>query len=76
MQSCDDVQERLGLDALSTDEEQGARIRYAFRYFQDIKAKIVIPVDFTPEGVRVIVHPKGKESKSVEEFFIWDVKPG
>jgi hypothetical protein len=67
---------RLGLDVLSPEDEQGTRIRYAFRYFQDIKAKVIIPADFIPEQVHVIVHPKGKTSKSVEEFFIWDAKQG
>ena len=52
------------------------RLAYSFKYFQDLKADIVIPADFQPERVHVIIHPKGKSAKTVEDFFVWNVKQG
>jgi hypothetical protein len=52
------------------------KLGYSFRYFQDLKAEVVIPPDFVPERVHVIVRSKGKNSKTVEDFFVWNVKPG
>lgn len=71
--------ERLGLKELAPEASSGAgedRLAYSFRYFQDINAELVIPEDFLPERVRVIVHPKEKSSKTVEDIFVWDVKAG
>jgi hypothetical protein len=67
---------RLGLDVLRPEAGGGTRMAYSFRYFQDLKAEVVIPADFVPERVHVIVRTKGKKPKTVEEFFIWNVKPG
>lgn len=66
---------RLTLVDLVADSDSG-KLAYSFRYFQDLKAEVVIPADFIPERVHVIVHSKGKNSKTVEDFFVWDVKPG
>jgi cell division protein FtsB len=66
---------RLALADLVSDSDSG-KLAYSFRYFQDLKAEVVIPPDFIPERVHVIVHSKGKNSKTVEDFFVWDVKPG
>jgi len=67
---------RLGLAELTPDNTAAKPLRYSFRYFQDLKAAVVLPEDFAPERVHVIVRMKGKSSKTVEEFFIWDLKPG
>ena len=66
---------RLPLDDLVADSDS-AKLSYSFRYFQDLKADVVIPPDFVPERVHVIVRFKGKNSKTVEDFFVWNVKQG
>ena len=66
---------RLDLNELGA-EGASKPLRYSFRYFQDLKAAVVLPEDFTPERVHVIVKSAGKTSKTVEEFFIWDIKAG
>jgi len=66
---------RLPLADLAAGSDSG-KLSYSFRYFQDLKADVVIPFDFVPERVHVIVHFKGKNSKTVEDFFVWNVKPG
>ena len=66
---------RLGLAEIG-DTAGKNRISYSFKYFQDLKAEIVILEDFQPERVHVVLHPKGKSSKTVEEFFIWSAKQG
>ena len=66
---------RLGLGDLG-DEGSTKPLRYSFRYFQDLKAAVVLPQDFAPERVHVIVKASGKSAKTVEEFFIWDMKAG
>ncbi|MDP7418997.1 MAG: hypothetical protein QF483_03850 [Gammaproteobacteria bacterium] len=68
---------RLGLGELATSPTGAAgRLNYSFRYFQDLKVALSLPPDFAPERVHVIVRPRGKTSKTVEDFFVWDVKPG
>lgn len=67
---------RLGLAELGGEGAGGKPLKYSFRYFQDLKAAVVLPAGFDPERVHVIVRTRGKTSKTVEEFFIWDVKPG
>jgi hypothetical protein len=67
---------RLGLAELGLSEGADASLRYSFRYFQDLSAAVVLPEDFAPERVHVIVKGSGKTAKTVEEFFIWDVKAG
>ena len=67
---------RLSLAELVPEDTAAKPLSYSFRYFQDLKAAVVLPEDFAPERIHVIVRSKGKSSKTVEEFFIWDVKPG
>lgn len=66
---------RLPLADLVANSDSG-KLSYSFRYFQDLKADVVIPPDFVPERVHVIVRFKGKNSKTVEDFFVWNVKQG
>ena len=66
---------RLGLQEVGAEGTTTA-LRYSFRYFQELKAAVVLPEDFSPERVLVIVKASGKSSKTVEEFFIWDIKEG
>ena len=66
---------RMALSDLVSNIGTG-KLGYSFRYYQDLKADVVIPADFVPERVHVIVRFKGENSKTVEDFFVWDVKPG
>ena len=67
---------RLGLSDVAASADDAKPLKYSFRYFQDLKAALVLPEDFEPERVHVTIKTKGKSSKTVEEFFIWEVKPG
>ena len=67
---------RLTLAELSPPDAARKPLQYSFRYFQDLKTAVVLPPDFAPERVQVIIRTQGKTSKTVEEFFIWEVKPG
>jgi len=67
---------RLDLAAVAGPDNGGKPLQYSFRYFQDLKAALLLPEDFVPERVQVIVKTKGKSAKTVEEFFIWEVEPG
>lgn len=66
-------QVRLKLDEL-TIPSRSKEVDYSFRYFQDLRAEVVIPPDFTPEQVHVIAHVGGARAKTVEDFFVWSVK--
>lgn len=67
---------RLKLSELAANKDSNNRMSYSFKYFQDLKAEVVIPADFAPERVLVIVHPSGKSSKTVEDVFVWNTKRG
>jgi len=69
---------RLGLSELADPAagESPASLDYAFKYFQDMKAEVVLPAGFEPERIRVVVRPKGNSSKTVEDIFVWEEKAG
>ncbi len=67
---------RLGLGELLADDPPPSRLNFSFRYFQDLKADLVLPRGFAPQRVIVRITPKGKSAKTVEESFDWAVKPG
>ncbi len=67
---------RLRLGELAGGADASDSMAYSFKYFQDLKAQVVIPPDFAPERVHVIVHPSGGKSKTVEDIFVWEVKQG
>ena len=67
----------LGLTELGVNAEQRKALAgFAFRYFQNLEADLVLPEGFTPERVIVKLMPKGKRAKSVEKTFDWAVRPG
>ncbi len=67
----------LGLTELGVNAEQRkAMAGFAFRYFQNLEADLILPEGFTPERVIVKLRPKGKRAKSVEKTFDWQVRPG
>jgi hypothetical protein len=61
------------LDEVSLD---GGRLRYEFLYFEDLKSVIALPAEFQPERVHILVRPKGKSAKIVDEFFVWQPETG
>jgi hypothetical protein len=62
-------------DLIAADQGAGA-LDFGFRYFQDLQANVTIPADFEPSRVHVRARLQGQSSKTVEEFFDWNVKPG
>ncbi len=68
--------ESLDVGDLIAAEEGADKLRFGFRYFQDLQVNIAIPADFEPERVLIKARLKGNSSKTVEEFFDWTVKPG
>jgi hypothetical protein len=47
--------------------------RMGFMHFQKFEGELKLPVGFIPKAVRVLVKPKGKKLKSVEQSFDWAV---
>ncbi len=67
----------LGLPELGVVEEQRRSLSgFAFRYFQNLEADLVLPEGFAPTRVIVTLTPKGKQAKPVEKIFAWAVRPG
>ncbi len=50
-------------------EELGVRFR--FRYFQEISGELVVPDDFTPEQVQVVLQSTGGKAQRVEKSIEW-----
>jgi hypothetical protein len=50
---------------------KNGRLAFSFRYFQNLKTNLVLPVGFSPERVRVTLMPAGKSAKPVERSFEW-----
>lgn len=63
----------LGLSALGQEADT---LDYSFLYFQDLKTVITMPAEFEPQRVQVVVRPRGKSAKTVEEFFVWRPETG
>ena len=68
--------ETLDVRELIASEQGTGALNFGFRYFQDLQANITIPADFEPSRVHVKARLQGQSSKTVEEFFVWNVKPG
>lgn len=64
---------QYALDEVSLD---GSRLRYEFLYFEDLRSIIALPAEFQPERVHLLVRPKGKSAKIVDEFFVWQPETG
>ena len=64
---------RLSLSDLRPDATSN-RLKFSFRYFQDLKTDLVLPKGFSPQRVIVKITPQGKSAKTVEESFEWAVK--
>jgi len=49
-------------------------IRFRYRYFQDIKAELILPENFSPEQVYVVAQSSGSSASRVEKYFNWGSK--
>lgn len=49
-------------------------IKFRYRYFQDIKAEVVLPERFSPEQVYVVAQSSGSRASRVEKYFDWGTK--
>lgn len=67
---------RIELEELNPNDPNGGNLPFSFRYFENLTTSLELPEDFAPKRVLVRVRPQGKSSKTVEEFFAWDLKPG
>jgi len=52
------------------------RLDFAFRYFQNLQADLILPEGFAPARVSVKLTPQGKSAKPVEKSFDWSVEVG
>ena len=51
---------------VDTDE-----VKLRFKYFQDVKGRLVLPIGFEAERIEVIAKSSGKNSSVVEKKFGW-----
>jgi len=52
------------------------RLRYNFKYFQNIKGKVELPEGFVPSRATVVLKPGGRGNKTeVRKSFDWPVEP-
>ncbi len=52
------------------------RLRYNFKYFQNIEGKFQLPEGFTPSRVTVVLKPGGRGNKTeVKKSFDWPAEP-
>ena len=68
--------EQLDVRRLIAADEASGSLKFGFRYFQNLQANVTIPEGFEPERVLITARQAGKSSKTVEEFFVWALKPG
>jgi hypothetical protein len=61
------------LDMATITEGKRSRIGVRFKNFQKLKADIMVPENFEPEQIKVSVAPKGKQYKSLERVYDWQV---
>lgn len=66
----------LGLRDLLAGDRQQDTMRFAFKYFQNLEANLVLPEGFAPDRVIVRLTPKQKSVKAVERTFDWPAQAG
>lgn len=54
--------------------DEGASTRFSFRYYQELKGRLVLPEDFEPQQLQVQVIPDSRQLKNTEHSFDWLVK--
>ncbi len=62
--------EVLALRDVSPDLK-GLGIKFRFRYFQEFTGEMLLPEDFKPEKVQVVVQSSGKNASTLEQLFEW-----
>ncbi len=60
---------QLKLGELSAEMKQPAR--FGFKYFQNFEGRLDFPEGFEPQGVNVLVKPKTKKIKALDEHYSW-----
>lgn len=66
----------LGLADLAGQAGGDSRLAFSFRYFQNLRADLVLPKGFAPARVTVKLMPNGKSAKPLEKSFNWAVQAG
>jgi hypothetical protein len=66
----------LGLADLAGQAGGDSRLAFSFRYFQNLRADLVLPKGFAPARVTVKLTPNGKSAKPLEKSFNWAVQAG
>lgn len=66
----------LDLSQLGSPGRSPERLRFAFRYFQDLEAEFALPTDFTPARLVVRVAPSTRGTAPTVESFPWTVATG
>lgn len=66
----------LPLAELTGAEARQDRLDYAFRYFQNVEADIVLPEGFVPARLLVRLVPAGRSAEPREERFDWRPRSG
>ncbi len=51
-------------------------IRFRFRYFQELRGRLLLPEDFTAEKLQVVLKSTGKRQQKVEETQDWPRQEG
>ncbi|MBQ76673.1 MAG: hypothetical protein CMQ20_16835 [Gammaproteobacteria bacterium] len=70
-------EKQLALSELSEmNEEKLARIRFRFRYFQNIDGELSVPVGFKPREIMIIAKSSGRNGQRLEKKFAWQLNGG
>lgn len=54
-----------------SEEVKAAKIKYRFKYYQNIAGDIILPSGFEPQGIEVVVKGSGKKPVRIEKKFGW-----
>ena len=49
-------------------------VRFKFRYFQELTGELLLPDDFRPDKVQVVVQSKGRNATKLEQTFLWKLE--
>lgn len=60
------------LEMKSITAEQKEAVSFSFRYYQLLSGALVLPKDFIPERVEVILKSSGKSSKPLQKHWLWN----
>lgn len=63
----------LGLRELAAKGHKNGRLDFSFRYFQNLRANLVLPDGFEPSLVIVKLTPSGNKQEIVEKTYEWPI---